>query len=154
MAHEHIRTTPATPSSAPRGATFGRPPVPAGPLRPARRQLAVAAAVLVLAGCVTVESSRTPRRSALLAEATVLDHLQAGVSSRAWVEQRLGAPDAVIAEADGSDLLRYDAIIEDRTRVSATPLLSWDHSVARTLHLWFRTRDGVVTAYWSSEPLP
>ena len=117
-----------------------------------RSQLRLSLAVLTVAlgatGCVVVASSDSRYRSGPLNDFEVLNAIEPGKTTKAWVLENLGPPASAYANDAGNEVLRYISLKERDTELAVFLLFAVDLSgeEIKTMHIEFES--GRVKAYW------
>ncbi|MDE0007556.1 MAG: hypothetical protein OXS50_04685 [Gammaproteobacteria bacterium] len=113
-----------------------------------RLSLAVLTVALGATGCVVVASSDSRYRSGPLNDFEVLNAIEPGKTTKAWVLENLGPPASAYANDAGNEVLRYISLRERETELAVFLLFAVDLSGEdiKTMHIEFES--GRVKAYW------
>lgn len=116
--------------------------------RPLRTAAGVAFTLLLLGGCLSIEHDTRYRSLAATDSEEMFNQIVPGRTTRAWLTERLGSPDALWRDAAEHDVLRYDNVREHRTSVSLFPLIDVDVNNEDVERYFFEFADGTLVRYW------
>ncbi len=103
---------------------------------------------LSLGGCLSIERETRYRALAATDGEEVFNQIVPGQTTRVWITERLGRPDALWRDAAEHDVLRYDNVREHRTEVSLFPLIDIDIANEDVERYFFEFADDRLVRYW------
>lgn len=113
-----------------------------------RLLLAALAVALGVTGCVFVASSDSRYRSGPLHDFEMLNAIEPGKTTKAWVLENLGPPASAYANDAGNEVLRYVSLQERDTELAVFLLFAIDLSDEEIKTMHIEVEDGRVKAYW------
>jgi len=114
-----------------------------------RLSVAALAVALGLTGCVVVASSDSRYRSGPLNDFQVLNAIEPGKTTKAWVLENLGPPASAYENDAGNEVLRYVSLKERDTELAVFLLFAVDllsDEEIKTMHI--EVENGSVKSYW------
>ena len=103
---------------------------------------------LVLGGCISVDRNTRSRSLNNVGGDEIFRDMVPAQTTRAWLIEHLGKPDAVWLDAHEHEVLRYDNTREHRTQVSIFPLLDIDIGSEDVERYFFELSDNKLLRYW------
>jgi hypothetical protein len=112
--------------------------------------LAIAACIFALTGCL-VTSSRQVKESGTAVSSSTLRNVEPGVTTKDWLLATLGPPTSHTSVADQGDveILSYSHEVVRTSRGKVFLLFSGSSNSTDTQRTFFELTDGVVTRYWT-----
>ncbi len=114
------------------------------------RLMPVVTICAALAGCISYET-RHESKAVRLPDPALLDRVQLGETTTAWLLEHLGNPDAVrVLPSDGLRVWLYENVDQASTRLRAFPLFSFSLSdeVRTTYH--FEIENDRIVKVWNA----
>ena len=105
--------------------------------------------LLVLGACMSYESEREIATAQIGVGARIFEEVELGVTTSNWLAMRLGNPNNIAIDADGSETWHYRNTIIERTAFKALPLLSARRTEQHFEHFRFTFVDGKLTRFGS-----
>ena len=103
---------------------------------------------LVLSGCISVDRNTRSRSLNNVGGDEIFRDIVPGQTTRNWLIEHLGKPDAVWLDANGHEVLRYDNVREHRTEVSIFPLLDIAVGSEDVERYFFELADSKLLRHW------
>jgi len=109
------------------------------------------AAVLVLGGCVSVDSEDFygPKGPAVGRE--TLKQIETGRTTRQWLVATLGEPSSESEMPDGTEIVKYNYVKTTDNSVKIFPVLDIENKKQQHLTLCFELENGVVVKFWKEQ---
>ena len=103
---------------------------------------------LLLNGCISVDRNTRSRSLNNVGGDEIFRDIVPGQTTRVWLIEHIGKPDAVWLDAKEHEILRYDNVREHRTEVSVFPLIDVDVSSEDVERYFFELADSKLVRYW------
>ena len=103
---------------------------------------------MLLSSCISVDRNTRSRSISNVGGDEIFREIVPGQTTRTWLIEHLGKPDAVWIDAKEHEVLRYDNVREHRTEVSVFPLIDVDVSSEDVERYFFELADSKLVRYW------
>lgn len=112
------------------------------------RLIYAALLALLLSGCISVDRNTRSRSINNVGGDEIFRDIVPGQTTRVWLLEHLGRPDAVWLDAKEHEVLRYDNVREHRTAVRVFPLIDVDVGSEDVERYFFELEDSKLVRYW------